>query len=308
MNDLRHDYAEVNDVRLHYVHAGEGPLMLFLHGFPQCWYQYRHQLREFASDHLVVAPDQRGYNLSSKPSEPWRYGVWPAVEDARELVQLLGHERFVLVGHDWGAATGWSFALHYPEMLDALVILSSGHPAQFDRELHENPEQQEASQYLLGFRRPDAPDVFAGDDFGYARAGLEALDFLSEEDREVYLRAWREPGAVAGMFAWYRREGLGPPDEDGTPARGNYVPEVSPLTVEVPTLVIYGDADLYTRPGVHRGLEEYVPDLTFHNIEGGSHWPADEHPELVNDRIREFLSTGSGARAHAAPRQTQAAG
>jgi epoxide hydrolase 4 len=112
------------------------------------------------------------------------------------------------------------------------------------------------------------------------------------------------------MFAWYQREGLGPPDDDGTPARGNYVPEISPLTVEVPTLVIYGDADLYTRPGMHRGLDQYVSDLTFHNIEGGSHWPADEHPELVNRWIREFLAakSGSGARARGARAQTPAAG
>jgi pimeloyl-ACP methyl ester carboxylesterase len=310
MNDLGHEYADVNDVRLHYVHAGEGPLMLFLHGFPQCWYQWRHQLREFATDHHVVAPDLRGYNLSSKPAEPWRYGVWPAAEDARELADQLGYETFVLVGHDWGAGAAWSFALHYPERLDALVILSTGHPALFDRELHENPEQQEASQYLLGLRRPEAPELFAADDFAYSRPTLDRMDFLSEEDKDVYLEAWRQPGAVAGMLAWYRREGLGPPDEDGTPARGNTVPEVTPMTIRVPTMVIYGDADLYTRPGVHRGLDQYVPDLTFHNIEGGSHWPADEHPDLVNGWIREFLEakTGSGAPARDARARSPAAG
>jgi pimeloyl-ACP methyl ester carboxylesterase len=297
--EIHHDYAEVNGVRLHYAHAGEGPLMLLLHGFPQCWYQFRHQLREFAADHLVVAPDQRGYNLSSKPTDLWCYGTWPAVKDARELVEKLGHETFVLVGHDWGAAVGWSFALHYPRMLEALVILSTGHPALFDRELHENPEQQQSSQYLLGLRRPDSPEFFAADDFAYSRPTLDGLDFLSEEDRSVYLDAWREPGAVAGMLAWFQREGLGPPDEHGTPARGNYVPEVSPMNIEVPTLVIYGDADLYTRPGCHRGLEQYVADLTFHNIEGGSHWPSDEHPELVNRYMREFLAAKTAGHADA---------
>jgi epoxide hydrolase 4 len=294
MSDLQHEYTDVNDIRLHYVHAGEGPLMLFLHGFPQCWYQFRHQLPEFAADHLVVAPDQRGYNLSSKPAELWRYGVWPAVEDARALVEQLGYDRFVLVGHDWGAATGWSFALHYPEMLDGLVILSTGHPALFHRELCENPEQQEASQYLLGLRRPDSPELFAADDFAYSRPTLDQLDFLTDEDRDVYFDAWREPGAVAGMLAWYQREGLGPP-EDGTPARGNSVPEVTPMKIDVPTLVLYGDADLYTRPGCHRGLDQYVSDLTFHNIEAGSHWPSDEHPQLVNRWIREFLSARATA-------------
>src|SRR5436190_12499191 len=153
---MNHDYAEVNGVRLHCASAGEGPLMLFLHGFPQCWYMWRHQLPEFARDHLVVAPDLRGYNLSSKPERLTEYGPWHAAEDVRALVDLLGYDRFVLVGHDWGVATAWSFALHYPERLDGLVTLATPHPATFDRALHESPEQQQASQYLLALRRPDA--------------------------------------------------------------------------------------------------------------------------------------------------------
>src|SRR5436190_2072320 len=195
---MNHDYAEVNGVRLHCASAGEGPLMVFLHGFPQCWYMWRHQLPEFARDHLVVAPDLRGYNLSSKPERLSEYGPWQAAEDVRALVDLLGYDRFVLVGHDWGVATAWSFALHYPER-------------------------------------------------------------------------------------------LGPPDPDGTPARGNYAPEVAPLRVEVPTLVVYPEDDIYTRPPAHEGVDRYVSDLTFRTIEGGSHWIAEDRPDIVNEHIREFL-------------------
>jgi pimeloyl-ACP methyl ester carboxylesterase len=114
------DYAHVNGVELHCAHAGEGPLILFLHGFPQCWYQYRHLLADLSRDHLAVAPDMRGHNLSSKPADVHAYLTCMLVEDIRQLVEHLGYEQFVLVGHDVGGAVAWSFALHHPNLLSAL--------------------------------------------------------------------------------------------------------------------------------------------------------------------------------------------
>ena len=140
---VSHEYADVNGLRLHYARAGSGPLIVFLHGFPQCWYEWRHQLAEFGRDHLAVAPDLRGYNLSDKPAHLSEYGPWKAAEDVRALADHLGADRFVLVGHDWGAATGWSFALHHPERLERLVILSTAHPVLFDRALREEPEHRQ---------------------------------------------------------------------------------------------------------------------------------------------------------------------
>jgi len=285
-----HAYAEVNGVRLHYAHAGRGPLMVFLHGFPQCWWMWRHQIADFARDHLVVAPDLRGFGLSAKPEHLHEYGPWAAARDIRSLVEHLGHERLVLVGHDWGAATAWTFALHHPELLRALVILATPHPATFDEALREDPEQQKASQYLLALRRPDIEPLLAANDLAALRTTLDH-PFLNTEDQGRYMESWRQPGALAGMLGWYRREGLGPP-EDGTPARGNYAPQITPLTVNAPTLVIYPSADQYTRPAAHQGLERYVPSLVFHTIEGASHWAAEEHPELVNRHIRDFLASG----------------
>lgn len=285
--DVVHEYADLSDVRLHYAHAGEGSLIVFLHGFPQCWYAFRHQLADFSRDHHAVAPDLRGCNLSSKPAGHHEYGPWLAAQDIRGLVQGLGHDRFVLVGHDWGAATAWTFALHYPELLEALVILATPHPATFDQALHEDPEQQRASQYLLGLRRHDIEPLLASDDFAALQSTLD-LPFLSDVDKGHYLESWRRDEALAGQLRWYRREGLGPP-EDGTPARGNYAPQITPLNVDVPTLVLYPTADLYTRPAAHHGLEHYVPELTFTTIDGGSHWIAEQHPELVSRHIREFL-------------------
>jgi pimeloyl-ACP methyl ester carboxylesterase len=126
------------------------------------------------------------------------------------------------------------------------------------------------------------------DDFAVPRATLD-FPFITDEDLAVYLESWRRPGGMAGPLAWYRREGLGPPDRDGTPARGNYAPEVTPMKVDVPTLVVYPEDDLYTRPPAHEGVDRYVSDLTFRTIEGGSHWIAEDRPDLVNEHIREFL-------------------
>jgi 2-methylisocitrate lyase-like PEP mutase family enzyme/pimeloyl-ACP methyl ester carboxylesterase len=286
--EIAHEYAELNGVRLHYARAGEGPLMLFLHGFPQSWYMWRDQLREFAGEHLAVASDQRGYNLSSKPDGVHSYGVWPALQDARALVEHLGYERFVLVGHDWGSAVAWSFALHYPEMLDAVIVLGGAHPATLDRAFDEDAEQQQASQYLIEVRKPDIEAAVAAANYAVLEQALD-FPFFDEADRAEYRGPWRIPGALTAALRWYQAEGIAPASEDGTPARGNFVPDIAPLIVKVPTLVIYPDADPYVRPGAHSGLDQYVPDLTFHTNQGGSHWIAEEHPQLVNQHIRAFI-------------------
>jgi epoxide hydrolase 4 len=292
-DQLAHDIAEVNGVELHYAHAGDGPLILFLHGFPQCWYQYRHQLAEFSRDHLAVAPDLRGYNLSSKPDDVHAYLTCTLVEDIRQLVEQLGYQQFVLVGHDVGGAVAWSFALHHPQMLSALAILDTPHPALFDDALRNDPEQQQGSAYMLTARRPDAAEIIAADDF---RALRESLDepFIGAQDLERYLQSWREPGALAAALRWFHAEGQGPPSPDGTLAHGNIVRHISPQTITVPTLVLYPTADRWIRPASHAGLQRYVPDLTFIEVDGATHWLAEERPELVNRAIREHLTRIAG--------------
>ena len=251
---LQHRSVEVNGVELHYAGAGDGPLIVFLHGFPQCWYQFRHQLADFSRDHLAVAPDLRGHNLSSKPADVHAYSTCSLVEDVRQLVEHLGHDRFILVGHDVGGAVAWSFAVHHPEMLSALVVLDTPHPALFDQALHEDPEQQKASAYMLAARRPDAAEIFSADDFRVLRDSL-AEPFIGQEDLDYYLNSWRQPGAMAAALRWFHAEGQGPPSPDGTPASANIIRHISPLTVTVPTLVMYPTADRWIRPASHAGLE-----------------------------------------------------
>jgi epoxide hydrolase 4 len=286
--DIRYATVAVNGIELHYAYAGAGPLIVFLHGFPQFHYAFRAQLRAFSADHLVVAPDQRGYNLSSKPDGVHSYGIRPAVEDLRALVEHLGYDRFALVGHDWGSLVAWAFALHHPDTLQALISLGGAHPGVLDRALREDEEQIQASQYLLGLRRPDAIGAIAADDFAALEQALD-YPFFAEEDREAYRCSWRVPGAIEAALHWYEVEGIAPPDQHGTPGRGNYTPDVAPLFVDVPTMVIYPEADPYVRPASHAGLEHYVRKLTFRPVKDGTHWIAEQHPELVNRYIREFL-------------------
>lgn len=140
-------YAEVNGVRLHYVSVGQGPLVLFLHGYPSFWYQWKDQMLEMGRDHLAVGVDLRGYNLSSRPESVEAYKMPVLIEDVRQLAEKLAGKgkKFVLVGHDWGANIAWVFAMYHPDMLEKLIIINGAHPFISERELRENPAQRYAS-------------------------------------------------------------------------------------------------------------------------------------------------------------------
>lgn len=293
---IEHAYADVNGVRLHYAAAGHGEPILFLHGFPEFWYAWRDLLLEFGRDRRAVAPDLRGYNLSSKPAEVEAYAVSHLVEDVRALAGHLGHERFVLVGHDWGGVVAWAFAMAHPERLDGLVVINAPHPAVFQRELSENPAQQEASRYMLLFASPEAEEALAADDHAMLVEAVlaEGLEegYFAAEDRDAYLEAWSRPGALTGGLNYYRASGIGPPEAGagGQPEGGSGAPAGLPdLEVTVPTLVIWGERDPYLLTGNLEGLNRHVADLTVRRVPDAGHWIVHQRPELVIDAIREFL-------------------
>ena len=288
---MDHAYADVNGIRLHYVTVGRWPLVVFVHGFPEFWYAWRNQLREFGRDHQAVAPDMRGYNLSSKPADLAQYRVAHLVEDLRALAAHLGHERFALVGHDWGGVVAWAFAIAHPERLEKLVIVNAPHPAIFERELRENPAQQSASRYMLTFRSPEAEAILAANNCARLVESLsrDLGEHFTAADRAMYLEAWSQPGALTGGLNYYRAAGVGPPTADGAPAR-SFGGDPSRLTVRVPTLVIWGEQDRALLTGNLDGLERFVSDLTITRVPDGSHWVIHQHPELVNRLIRDFLT------------------
>jgi epoxide hydrolase 4 len=312
-------YAEVNGIRLHYAVAGEGNgrLILFAHGFPQFWYGWKNQLEEFGRDWLAVAPDLRGYNLSDKPEGVEQYAVPHVIADLRALAAHLGHERFTLVGHDWGGAIAWAFALTHPELLERLVIVNAPHPAIFERELRENRDQQRASLYMRRFRQPSAEGWLAEDNFRRLRAALLddglARGYFTPEDTDAYVAAWSQLGALTGGLNYYRAMRLAPPS--ATPERGqqHFIHDLPPLdpaeaddsadvsarparprdpaalAVRVPTLVIWGEQDVALLPGNLDGLADYVPNLTLRRIPDAGHWVIHEQPDVVNGYIREFI-------------------
>jgi pimeloyl-ACP methyl ester carboxylesterase len=292
---MQHRYATVNGIQLHYAQAGQGKLILFLHGFPEFWYAWKDQLAEFGKDHLAVAPDQRGYNLSDKPSEVTDYAATNLVADIQALAaHLNGGKPFILVGHDWGGAIAWTFAIRHPELVEKLVIINAPHPGVFDRELAQNAAQQQASQYMLLFRSPTAEQTLSANNYAPLVNGifgeLKQSGKITDADIKMYLDAWSQPGALTGGLNWYRAARVGPPVEGKRESLTTAV-GADALSVKVPTLVIWGEKDTALLTGNLVGLDEYVPHLTIKRIPEGSHWVIHEQPERINRLIREFLAT-----------------
>ncbi len=290
---FQHEYADVNGIRLHYVTVGKGKLILFVHGFPEFWYEWKNQLREFGKNYQAVALDMRGYNLSSKPPELEQYRMKYLAEDLRALAAHLGHQKFILVGHDWGGAVCWAFPLYYPDMLERLIIVNAPHPVVFARELKENPAQQKASAYMLMFRSPDAEAILSANNYEalYRKVLLWGVqgNVFTDEDRNAYLEAWSRPGALTGGLNYYRAAQVGPPSgkEDG--GKEGTAGDRFAQVIQTPTLVIWGEKDTALLTGNLLGLERYVADLTIKRIPDGSHWVIHEKPDLVNAYIRAFI-------------------
>jgi pimeloyl-ACP methyl ester carboxylesterase len=289
-NMFEHKYADVNSIRLHYVTAGKGKLIMFLHGFPEFWYEWKNQLAEFGRDYQAVAPDMRGYNLSSKPTDVEQYRIKYLIEDVRALVEHLGHKKFILVAHDWGGGVAWPFAIRHPEYLEKLIIINAVHPVAFMRELRDNPAQRKASQYILVYRTPKAEEILSRNNYALPASNLleDGLKqgYFTEEDRAAYIEAWSQPRALTGGLNYYRAAHLGSftgESDDSLSA------DPSLFTVAVPTLVIWGEKDKWLLTGNLEGLEKYVPNLTIKRIPDGSHWVIHEKPGLVNSSIREFI-------------------
>ena len=347
---IRHEFADVNGVQIHYAIARPGnhenagaaergvaareavahssaagdasergapargagtKLIVFLHGFPEFWYAWRRQLEEFGRDFIAVAPDMRGYNLSSKPAAVEEYDIGKLVGDVRGLVEYLaaahhlGAARCVLVGHDWGGVVAWATAMACPEIVERLVIVNAPHPKIFERELRENPKQQEASQYMLVFRSAQAEAMMSANNFAMMQETIlgEGMrqGHISEADRKAYVEAWSQPGALTGGLNYYRAAEVGPggggPAGGGSGGGGHDAFKtrhpVASFEVKAPTLVIWGEKDPYILTGNLDGLERYVPKLTVERIPDATHWVVHEKSARVNELIRDFLAGAS---------------
>ncbi|MFL6334357.1 MAG: alpha/beta fold hydrolase [Pyrinomonadaceae bacterium] len=286
--EIRHGYAQVGDVRLHYAECGGGErLVVLLHGFPECWYSWRHQLKALGERFRVVAPDMRGYNLSDKPARVEDYQMKRLVDDVTGLIRHFGAREAAVVGHDWGGAVAWAVAQYYPDYVWKLASLQTPPPAVWGRNL--TLKQLLRSWYMFFFQIPTLPEWWMKrDDFARLGQMLRATSrpgTFTERDIEVLKAALREPGAVTGGINYYRanlRAFLG---------RGFGKGEIRKHErVRVPTLYIYGERDFAIIPETVAGVGDYV-DAPYTELRLGrsNHWVQQESPAEVNAALLSFL-------------------
>ena len=285
-DELEHVNVTVNDINLHCVTQGEGDLVILLHGFPEFWYSWRHQIPSLARRFKVVAPDMRGYNLSDKPEGVEAYSISNLTSDVRGLITTFGYEKAHVVSHDWGGAVAWMFSIMYPDSLDKLVVMNAPHPAVFMRNLRSNPRQVMRSWYMFFFQMSGLPEL-AIRSFDYAalkqffRGWAIRKDAFSDEDIEQLVKAASQPGALTGGINYYRammRNLTASSDLTGFPK------------INRPTLLIWAESDRALGKELTYGMEPYFSDgLTIKYISNCSHWVQQEQPLLVNEFLDEFL-------------------
>jgi pimeloyl-ACP methyl ester carboxylesterase len=286
--ELTHAFVKTNGINLHVVQAGpeDGPLLIFLHGFPEFWYGWRGQIAYFAArGYRVWAPDQRGYNLSDKPRDLERYNQDYLAADLVGLIDAAGREKAFVVGHDWGAAVLWWAAIQYPERLEKIAILNVPHHSVFRKKLRESGDQRRRSWYVAFFQIPWLPEAVISpmQARGLARtlqASSRAGTF-TDADLAEYQRAWSQPGALTAMLNWYRAVAQRPPAH--LPTR----------RVTVPTLILWGKKDFALRPEMAQESVEYCDDGRLVYFDEATHWIQHEETDRVNALIDEFFSANS---------------
>ena len=281
--NLKQDYIVSNDIRLHYVTRGEGELVLLLHGFPEFWYSWRHQIPELAKQYKVVALDLRGYNESEKPPEVEAYSVEELVKDVAGVIRGLGYQKCILVGHDWGGLITWQFAYDYPDMVEKIVVLNVPHPALFTRAFNNNPRQILRSWYAFLFQIPLLPELlFQANNYqlvadAFTRTATNETAF-TRQDLKAYQEAAKKSGALTAMINYYRCN------------FSDLFYSKTWTILELPTMLIWGENDTALGKELTYDTPEFVRDLQLHYIANSGHWVQQEQPEPVNRYLREFLN------------------
>jgi len=283
---LQHQFIRTNGIRLHYVTQGQGPLLVFLHGFPEFWYTWRHQIPVFAAFFTVVAVDLRGYNDSDKPPALHDYAMPELVKDISDLITALGYDHCHLVGHDWGGAIAWNVAYAHPAQVAKLVILNCPHPRRFV-EGFANPRQWWRSAYMGFFQLPWLPElVLSANDYQFIDQAFDKMAVNRRAITPIDVRAFKtaisRPGALQAGLNYYRNL-----------LSFNFFQNEWPV-LEVPTLMIWGEDDPAFESSLAEGTEEYVRDFHLRYIEDCGHWVSQEYPELVNRYMAEFLGVTLG--------------
>lgn len=270
--EFKDGYADSGGVKIHYVTAGQGPLIVMIHGFPDFWYTWRHQMEALAGQYQVAAMDLRGFNLSDKPAGEENYDMRLLVGDVAAVIKHLGREKAIIAGHDWGGAISWQFTFHVPQMVEKLIILNLPHPNGLSRELAINPKQQEASAYARTFQRPGSHKLLTAD-----RLASWVTDAGA---REKYIEAFQRSSFDA-MMNYYRR------NYPREPCEARIVPQ----RLGVPVLMIHGlDDKALLPPALNNTWEWLDADLTLVTIPKAGHFVQQDAAELVSKTIKSWLN------------------
>lgn len=276
-----HGYADSNGVKIHYVEAGKGPLVVMIHGFPDFWYSWRHQMEGLKDAYRVVAIDQRGYNLSGQPEGVENYDMSLLVADVAAVIRHLGEDSATIVGHDWGGLVAWNFAYRVTEMTDRLIILNLPHPNGLARNWSGDGDAKAGTSYAKVFREgsPDDPEIF----FGLPMNAQTLSGWVSEETaRAKYIEAFERSDFTA-MLNYYKRNYPDVWAEDYEPS-----PDLPPLGIS--TLMFHGleDTALHS-DGLNNTWDWIIADLTLVTIPGAGHFVQQDAAELVTTTMRSWL-------------------
>lgn len=269
-----HGFADSDGVKLHYVAAGEGPLVVLIHGFPDYWYSWRAQMPQLAKRFKVVAVDMRGYNQSDKPEGVENYTIDKLVGDIVAVVKHFQRNKAIIVGHDWGGMVAWSFAMNHPQMTERLIILNLPHPRGLLRELKNNPDQQKNSQYARNFQQPDAAKQII--------PAMLAFWVKDPEARKKYVAAFNR-SSLEGMLNYYKANYPREPYDDA-PAE-NLPP------VKCPVLMFHGLKDTALLPGALNDTWNWIDnELTLITIPNSGHFVQQDAAEVVTKNMVRWLS------------------
>lgn len=276
----RHGFADVNGVRLHYAETGSGPLVILLHGFPECWYEWHYVMPRLASRFRLVALDMRGYNLSDKPQGVAQYTLEKLGRDVAALIEALGEARAYVVGHDWGGLVAWHVGMYHGDHVEKLAVINAPHPVVFQRELRKLP-QLARSYYAFFFQLPVLPEAVMRLVLRRSLEGTAAVPgSFSREALDVYENNISQPGAATAMINYYRAS---------KPQSVQFAKE-DDRVITRPTLLLWGMKDFALLPSLTEGLEPWVPNLRIEREPDSGHWLPEEKPGWIADRLAEFFS------------------
>ncbi|XP_046395000.1 epoxide hydrolase 4-like [Ischnura elegans] len=282
-----HHYVQLKNVKLHYVEKGDRkkPLMLFVHGFPEFWYSWRHQMKEFSKDYWTVAIDMRGYGDSEKPKNVADYSKTNLVDDLKDLIIALGKEKCILVAHDWGGVVAWSFLMKYPEMTEKYIIMNGPMSLAYRDAVLNDKKQLFLSWYIYFYQLPYLPELWAKSNdmrmFKILRAGNKSSK-VTNEDIEAYKYTFGKPGAFTGPINYYRANFVGMVNKD-SPRQTR--------KITVPGLVVWGSKDFFLDIRIVEYTKKYAENLEVEVIEGGNHFVQQDEPEKTNAAMRKYLAS-----------------